>query len=371
MTDPSQLDERLRAVERALTGTDRDLTAIADAGEVTDCIEELDERLSAVETQVTELEAAVQAIRGYVGSVRAVNREVEGRSDTALATARAVERRLEESRDGVESPAIETPPSKDGAGSSSAGDSTNDGHADGSSSGERDRTERPAGTDDPASRSDPETADGNATDGAPTPDPDRVPDPWASSPWESRNREDSAGTVPGWTPGESADGQDDGRSSDEQHAGDETAASPDRSAATGPVTDGWEPVAPPASDGGDDRRESTDPDACTPGVGDAASGRGPADDLDGGAIPLADLERGTRVVGERDPAGDGDESDVRGSDSDPGAGADDSVEGWWVPDDDVDIERTEPWSVPDPVERPVAEDDEDDESLLARFREAL
>lgn len=63
----------------------------------------------ALEDRVAELEAAVQALRGYAGSVRAVNDRVEERADAAVATAEdcrervaALERRVEGVDDGVE-----------------------------------------------------------------------------------------------------------------------------------------------------------------------------------------------------------------------------------------------------------------------------
>lgn len=77
--DRDAVERRLDAVERALT-EDESLDR-------TDRLEEL-------ETQVTELEAAVQALRGYVGSVRAVNEEIEHRADRALRKAEAVERHV-------------------------------------------------------------------------------------------------------------------------------------------------------------------------------------------------------------------------------------------------------------------------------------
>lgn len=59
--------------------------------------------VSALTDRVSELEAAVQALRGYTGSVRAVNDRVEERADAALATVEtlqdrvdALERRLDE-----------------------------------------------------------------------------------------------------------------------------------------------------------------------------------------------------------------------------------------------------------------------------------
>jgi len=83
------VDARLRAVERAVAGTDGPITDIADSAAATAERERLAERLDAVEERVAELEAATQAVRGYAGAIRAVNREVERRADLALARATA------------------------------------------------------------------------------------------------------------------------------------------------------------------------------------------------------------------------------------------------------------------------------------------
>ena len=77
--DRESVERRLDAVERALTD-ERSVERV----------DELDE----IETRVAELEAAVQALRGYVGSVRAVNEDVERRADRALRRAEALERHV-------------------------------------------------------------------------------------------------------------------------------------------------------------------------------------------------------------------------------------------------------------------------------------
>lgn len=80
------LSARLDAVERRLT----DGATLGECSDTTDA--DTEERLAALETRaadiderVTELEAATQALRGYVGGVRAINRDVERRADAALA----------------------------------------------------------------------------------------------------------------------------------------------------------------------------------------------------------------------------------------------------------------------------------------------
>ena len=77
--DRTGLERRLEAVERALSDDEP--------------LEQID-RLDDLEERVVELEAAVQALRGYVGSIRAVNQDVERRADRAFRKATAVERHL-------------------------------------------------------------------------------------------------------------------------------------------------------------------------------------------------------------------------------------------------------------------------------------
>lgn len=85
------LEDRIAAVERALTDGDHDLSALAAEGSAADRVETVENDLDGLEERVAELEAATQALRGYVGNVRAVNEEVRERADLALETARAAE----------------------------------------------------------------------------------------------------------------------------------------------------------------------------------------------------------------------------------------------------------------------------------------
>ena len=77
--DRDSVERRLAAVERALSEEEP--------------IERAD-RLDDLTDRVAELEAAVQAVRGYVGEVRAINEDVERRADRALRKAQAIERHV-------------------------------------------------------------------------------------------------------------------------------------------------------------------------------------------------------------------------------------------------------------------------------------
>lgn len=85
------LRERVETLERAVTDGDHDLSALADAGEMAERLDAVETRLEEFEDRIDELEAATQALRGYVGNIRSVNRDVEQRADTALAKVREIE----------------------------------------------------------------------------------------------------------------------------------------------------------------------------------------------------------------------------------------------------------------------------------------
>lgn len=177
------LAERLAAVERALADGDdaADGTASPDSAG----------RLDDLEERVAELEAAVQAVRGYVGSVKHVNDDVADRADAAMARAAAVERALEargvdgSRRNRRENPATQEPgggPLVDAAGAladdpvgSEAGGcprcgGARDGRGPDRPAGRRDRD--PAPTDDRSDR-DPD----QCREGRPDDDGDRARDP--------------------------------------------------------------------------------------------------------------------------------------------------------------------------------------------------
>lgn len=79
------LEKRIAALERTITEGEGEYGALADGAATAERVETLEERLDDLTDQVGELDAATQALRGYVGNIRSVNREVEQRADAALA----------------------------------------------------------------------------------------------------------------------------------------------------------------------------------------------------------------------------------------------------------------------------------------------
>jgi hypothetical protein len=111
------LEDRLAALERALTDDKHDLGALAADGEVATRVQTAESDIEDLTERVAELEAATQALRGYVGNVRAVNEEVRERADLALEAAeRAESESTESDPTEVESAESEPVASRDGGG---------------------------------------------------------------------------------------------------------------------------------------------------------------------------------------------------------------------------------------------------------------
>lgn len=87
MPDLDTLSERVRTLERTLTGGE--MPELQDDAELRRTTADLTTRMDDLEAELAELDAAVQALRGYVGNIRAVNADVERRADAALAIAEA------------------------------------------------------------------------------------------------------------------------------------------------------------------------------------------------------------------------------------------------------------------------------------------
>ncbi|WP_424000026.1 DUF7310 family coiled-coil domain-containing protein [Haloarcula salina] len=97
MTDVETLAERLRAVERAVTDGETAFPEVTDLGEYEERADALEDQVDDLADRTADLEAATQALRGYVGNVRAVNEDVESRANAALAAVDRLEARLDES----------------------------------------------------------------------------------------------------------------------------------------------------------------------------------------------------------------------------------------------------------------------------------
>ncbi|WP_335999871.1 DUF7310 family coiled-coil domain-containing protein [Halorientalis halophila] len=93
------IEARLEAVERALADGEADLSGVAGAADHGRELDSLTDRVEELESRLDDLAASVQAVRGYVGNVRTVNRDVERRADAALAKAEALEERVDGSGD--------------------------------------------------------------------------------------------------------------------------------------------------------------------------------------------------------------------------------------------------------------------------------
>lgn len=99
MTNTENLAARLDAVERSLTGGESTIDSLSDTTEVEERLDVLEATAADLDERVAELEAATQALRGYVGGVRAINRDVERRADAALAGVESLAERIGETPD--------------------------------------------------------------------------------------------------------------------------------------------------------------------------------------------------------------------------------------------------------------------------------
>lgn len=85
-----RLDDRVDAVERAITdGHAAD--GLPEAARMERRIDDLEATVGDLDDRVAELEAAVQALRGFAGGVRAVDEAVERRANAAVARVERLE----------------------------------------------------------------------------------------------------------------------------------------------------------------------------------------------------------------------------------------------------------------------------------------
>ncbi|MFB6304950.1 MAG: hypothetical protein ABEH47_07275 [Haloferacaceae archaeon] len=122
--DSDRLTERLAAVERRLTDADPE-EGLSDVAAMEGRLAELEERADDLEARVGDVESGLQAVRGYVGGVDAVDESVERRADAALAKVEALEAHLDDDpelavervpADGEDAPEERRTATTDGAG---------------------------------------------------------------------------------------------------------------------------------------------------------------------------------------------------------------------------------------------------------------
>lgn len=89
-SDQQAVERRLAAVERAIDGRTQEALDTPPVDR-----EPMENRLADLEQRVDELDAALQAVRGFLGGVDAVNEGVEARADSAIAAVDRLERRLD------------------------------------------------------------------------------------------------------------------------------------------------------------------------------------------------------------------------------------------------------------------------------------
>ncbi|MFD1634805.1 DUF7310 family coiled-coil domain-containing protein [Haloplanus ruber] len=93
------LEQRVDALERALTdGRTADVDGLSEAAELAERLDELEATVETIDDRVAELEAGVQALRGFVGGVDAVDEAVERRANAAIARVERLETEVREGR---------------------------------------------------------------------------------------------------------------------------------------------------------------------------------------------------------------------------------------------------------------------------------
>jgi len=97
------LMERIEALERTIADGEFD-QELSEPVELQQRLSAVESQLETVDAQLDDLEAATQALRGYVGNIRAVNEDIEQRANTALAKAEAVEATLDSNHSRTDPP---------------------------------------------------------------------------------------------------------------------------------------------------------------------------------------------------------------------------------------------------------------------------
>jgi hypothetical protein len=157
MDEERPLHERVAALERAVTDGHAD-DGLPDAGRMATRVDDIETTVEELDDRMAELDAAVQALRGFAGGVRAVDEEIERRANAAISRVDRLEAELEsvaaelpaegasvaesemdEPRDGMVGG--RRADARDGTTAGRVGESHGDGDGDGDSDGDSDDTD--------------------------------------------------------------------------------------------------------------------------------------------------------------------------------------------------------------------------------------
>lgn len=94
MDEERPLHERVAALERAVTDGHAD-DGLPDAGRMATRVDDIEATVEELDDRMAELDAAVQALRGFAGGVRAVDEEIERRANAAISRIDRLEAELE------------------------------------------------------------------------------------------------------------------------------------------------------------------------------------------------------------------------------------------------------------------------------------
>jgi len=95
MSNFEQLEQRVEAVENAVTQGTTEFEDIKEIAELTAELESMGKKLEKIEQRLAAVEGATQSLEGYVGNVKSVNGETEKQADAAVAAVDRLESKIE------------------------------------------------------------------------------------------------------------------------------------------------------------------------------------------------------------------------------------------------------------------------------------
>ncbi|MFC6756487.1 MULTISPECIES: DUF7310 family coiled-coil domain-containing protein [Haloarcula] len=95
MSNIEQLEQRVEAVENAVTHGKTEFEDIKEVAELTAELESMAKKLEKMEQRLAAVEGATQSLEGYVGNVKSVNSETEKQADAAVAAVDRLESKIE------------------------------------------------------------------------------------------------------------------------------------------------------------------------------------------------------------------------------------------------------------------------------------